>query len=339
MPTEITLRSPLDMHIHFREGAMLELVAPLTAETFAGGVIMPNLVPPVANLERLAEYAEAVKAAVAPHVFDPYMTLFFRGYSEAELAAAKDQIIGIKLYPSGVTTNSEGGVESIREAEATMSIMEEMGIPLLVHGESPDSFVMDREADFLSTYDDLAQRFPRLKIVMEHITTAAAVDMLDRHDNLHATVTLQHLLITLNDVAGGMLKPHLFCKPIAKRPADRDALLNAALNAHPKLSFGSDSAPHPIHKKECCGCAAGVFTAPVALAMLAELFAAHNALDNLQAFVSDTARNVYGVTPPDKTVVLRNEPTAVPERYGDVVPIRAGGEIEWSVAEVVAAAL
>jgi dihydroorotase len=174
---------------------------------------------------------------------------------------------------------------------------------------------------------------------MEHITTAAAVDMLDRHDNLHATVTLQHLLITLNDVAGGMLKPHLFCKPIAKRPADRDALLNAALNAHPKLSFGSDSAPHPIHKKECCGCAAGVFTAPVALAMLAELFAAHNALDNLQAFVSDTARNVYGVTPPDKTVVLRNEPTAVPERYGDVVPIRAGGEIEWSVAEVVAAAL
>jgi dihydroorotase len=332
MPSEITLQSPLDMHIHFREGAMLDLVAPLTAATFAAGVIMPNLVPPVADLERLEWYRGEVLRAVGQHIFEPYMALFFRSYTEAELVALKDRIIGIKLYPAGVTTNSEGGVESVRTAEATMAIMQEMGIPLLVHGEAPDAFVMDRESDFLPTYDDLARKFPQLKIVMEHITTRAAVELLDRYENLHATVTLQHLLITLDDVAGGLLNPHLFCKPIAKRPEDRDALLNAALTAHPKLMFGSDSAPHPLDKKECCGCAAGVFTAPIALAVLAELFDEHGALDKLQIFVSDNAQRIYGITPPKKEVRLVKEPCTVPARYGDVVPMRAGGEISWRVA-------
>ena len=331
MPTEIFLQSPLDMHIHFREGAMLDLVAPLSAETFAGGVIMPNLVPPVADLERLEWYTGEVRRAVGDHVFTPYMALFFRNYSEADLAAVRESIIGIKLYPEGVTTNSEGGVKSVSDAEQTMAMMQDMDIPLLVHGEVPESFVMDRESDFLPIYDELAQKFPRLKIIMEHITTAAAVKLLDRYENVHATVTLQHLLITLDDVAGGLLNPHLFCKPIAKRPEDRDALLHAALTAHPKLMFGSDSAPHPLEKKECCGCAAGVFTAPVALAMLAELFDAHDALDKLQAFVSGNAQSIYGLTPPAKTVHLVKEPCTVPAKYGDVVPIRSGGEIGWRV--------
>ena len=331
MPTEIILQSPLDMHIHFREGAMLDLVAPLSAETFAGGVIMPNLVPPVADLERLEWYTGEVRRAVGEHIFAPYMALFFRNYSEADLAAVRESIIGIKLYPEGVTTNSEGGVKSVSDAEQTMAMMQDMDIPLLVHGEVPESFVMDRESDFLPTYDELAQKFPRLKIIMEHITTAAAVKLLDRYENVHATVTLQHLLITLDDVAGGLLNPHLFCKPIAKRPEDRDALLHAALTAHPKLMFGSDSAPHPLEKKECCGCAAGVFTAPVALAMLAELFDAHDALDKLQAFVSGNAQSIYGLTPPAKTVHLVKEPCTVPAKYGDVVPIRSGGEIGWRV--------
>ena len=331
MPTEIFLQSPLDMHIHFREGAMLDLVAPLSAETFAGGVIMPNLVPPVADLERLEWYTGEVRRAVGEHIFMPYMALFFRNYSEADLAAVRESIIGIKLYPEGVTTNSEGGVKSVSDAEQTIAMMQDMDIPLLVHGEVPESFVMDRESDFLPTYDELAQKFPRLKIIMEHITTAAAVKLLDRYENVHATVTLQHLLITLDDVAGGLLNPHLFCKPIAKRPEDRDALLHAALTAHPKLMFGSDSAPHPLEKKECCGCAAGVFTAPVALAMLAELFDAHDALDKLQAFVSGNAQSIYGLTPPAKTVHLVKEPCTVPAKYGDVVPIRSGGEIGWRV--------
>ena len=168
MPTDIFLQSPLDMHIHFREGAMLDLVAPLSAETFAGGVIMPNLVPPVADLERLEWYTGEVRRAVGEHIFSPYMALFFRNYSEADLEAVRESIIGIKLYPEGVTTNSESGVKSVSDAEQTMAMMQDMDIPLLVHGEAPEGFVMDRESDFLPTYDELAQKFPRMKIIMEH---------------------------------------------------------------------------------------------------------------------------------------------------------------------------
>ncbi|WP_018969194.1 dihydroorotase [Rubritalea marina] len=337
MPREIQLRSPLDMHLHLRDEEMLKLVTPLTTETFAGAVIMPNLVPPVDHLERLLAYRERIMAASDGHRFDPLMTLFFRNYTEQELAEARDHIIGIKLYPAGATTNSEAGVKAIDAVEPTFRMMEEMGIPLLVHGET-HGFVMDREKEFLESYDYLATKFPKLKITMEHITTADAVAMLDKHENLRATVTLQHLVITLDDVAGGMLDPHLFCKPIAKRPEDREALVNAAVNAHPKLMFGSDSAPHPIEKKECCGCAAGVFTAPLALARLAQLFDKYGKLDNLQAFISDTAQQQYQVSPPEKIVTLSNEPFQVPEAYTGygqhVIPMHAGESLEWTVSKV-----
>ena len=145
----------------------------------------------------------------------------------------------------------------------------------MIHGET-HGFVLDRENMFLPIFEHLAQTFPRLKIIMEHITTADAVSLLNDYENIFATVTLHHLLITLDDVAGGLLRPHLFCKPIAKRPEDREALVKAAINAHPKLMFGSDSAPHPLDKKEACGCAAGIFTAPIALQALVELFERHN---------------------------------------------------------------
>ena len=327
-----SLHAPLDMHIHFREGAMLRRVAPLSAETFAGGVIMPNLVPPVDNLDRLERYEREVRKAVDGHAFEPYMTLFMRPYAESELASMKDRIIGVKLYPEGVTTHSDGGVDDLRDVERTLALMQDMGIRLMVHGESTD-FVMDRERAFLPVYEDLAARFPRLAIVMEHITTREAAALLDRHENLSATVTLQHLMITLDDVAGGLLNPHLFCKPIAKRPEDRDALLALALEAHPRLVFGSDSAPHPVDKKECAGCAAGVFTAPVALQMLVGLFEEHGALDRLQAFVSDNARRIYEVAPPEKTVVFEKTGAVIPERYGDVIPMYPGRELDWKVAE------
>lgn len=328
-----TLHAPLDMHIHFREGAMLRRVAPLSAETFAGGVIMPNLVPPVDNLDRLERYEREISEAVDGHAFEPYMTLFMRPYTESELASAKDRIIGVKLYPEGVTTHSEGGVGDLRDVEDTLALMQDMDIRLMVHGESTD-FVMDRERAFLPVYEGLATRFPRLHIVMEHITTREAAALLDRHENLSATVTLQHLLITLDDLAGGLLNPHLFCKPIAKRPEDRDALLALALEAHPGLVFGSDSAPHPVDKKECAGCAAGVFTAPMALQMLVGLFEEHGALDRLQAFISDNAKRIYGVEPPAKTVVFQKTGAVIPDRYGDVVPMYPGRELEWAVAEV-----
>jgi dihydroorotase len=316
---------------------MLRTVAPLSASTFAGAVIMPNLVPPVDSVERVLAYRERIQSAAAGHVFEPMMTLFFRAYGEAELAAARPHIIGVKLYPEGATTNSEGGVRAMAEAEPTLALMEEMGIPLMVHGES-HGFVMDRETEFLATYDALAAKFPRLRITMEHITTRAAVALLERHENLFATVTLQHLLITLDDVAGGLLNPHLFCKPIAKRPEDREALLAAALGGHPKLMFGSDSAPHPREKKECCGCAAGVFTAPLALARLAALFDAHGALDHLQGFTSGNARRIHGIVPPAKKVELRRMPFLVPAYYGSgdtlVVPMHAGETLPWGVGEI-----
>lgn len=325
---EFHLESPLDMHLHLREGDMLRLVAPLSARTFAGAVIMPNLVPPVDNASRLDAYRSAVIEAVGGEAFEPYMTLFFRSYALAELEAVRTRIIGVKLYPAGVTTNSEAGVRALQEAESTLEVMQELDIPLLVHGESA-GFVLDREAEFMTMFEHLARRFPRLRIVMEHITTREAVTFLDRYPNVFATVTLHHLMLTLDDVVGGLMAPHLFCKPIPKRADDRDALLDAALSAHPKLMFGSDSAPHPRDDKECTGCAAGVFTAPIALAMLVELFDEQGALENLQAFVSGNARRVYGLDPLPKRVSFVKEPAVVPSQYGPVVPFGAGRTVAW----------
>ncbi|MEM7387673.1 MAG: dihydroorotase [Verrucomicrobiota bacterium] len=329
----LQISNPVDMHLHLRDEDMLERVGPLSAHSFAGAIIMPNLVPPVDSLERLKAYRQRIEAANQGHDFTPWMTLFFKEYTEAELAAAKPHLIGIKLYPAGATTNSEAGVQAIEAAEPTIRRMEDLSIPLLVHGET-HGFVMDREAEFLSVYRHLAMKFPRLRITMEHITTAAAVGLLDDFENLFATVTLQHLLITLDDVAGGLLNPHLFCKPIAKRPQDRDALLEAALQAHPKLMFGSDSAPHPRDKKECCGCAAGVFTAPIALQVLADLFTKNGCEQQLQAFVSDNAHRVYHLSPANKIVTLAQRPAEVPAAYGDVVPMYAGETLPWSIDSV-----
>jgi len=208
--------------------------------------------------------------------------------------------------------------------------MSELDIPLCIHGET-DGFVMDREAEFVPVYKALAKAFPNLKIIMEHITTKASADALSEFDNLYATITLHHLYITLDDVAGGMLQPHLFCKPIAKRPEDREALLNLALSANPKVMFGSDSAPHPRNAKEAPGCAAGVFTAPIALPLLAQLFEKHNKLDNLQAFISDNACKIYNIKPQNKLITLIKEDYEVPSSYNDVVPFMSGKKIDWRI--------
>ena len=336
---EITLTSPLDMHLHVRDGEMLKLVAPLSARDFAGAVIMPNLVPPVTDDQALQAYTKRVLEASCSEHFAPLMTLFFRNYTEAELLAALSipGFFGIKLYPAGVTTNSDSGVSSWQMAEPTLRCMEALGIPLLVHGES-HGFVMDREEQFLPIYRHLAEQFPKLSICMEHITTVAALHLLDEYENLCATITLHHLEFTLDDLLGGAMKPHLFCKPVAKRSEDREALLHAALSGHPRVMFGSDSAPHPLHKKECCGCAAGVFSAPVALPALAKIFAEHGAADKLQAFVSDNACHRYGLTPPLKKVTLRDTAMQVPmvyRGYGQsVVSLHTEEQLPWSVCAV-----
>ena len=334
------LNEPLDMHLHLRDGDMLRLVAPLTSNSFSGALVMPNLVPPVTTKEALLSYKKRIIESCKDDNFTPYMTLFFQNnYSFEFLEDIKDEIIGIKLYPAGITTNSETGVSSmdIEVLRATLENMSKLGIPLCIHGET-NGFVMDREKEFMPIYESIASAFPNLKIIMEHITTKDAVELLDRYSNLYATVTLHHLLITLDDVAGGMLDPHLFCKPIAKRPEDRSALLNAALKAHPKLMFGSDSAPHPKHKKECCGCAAGVFTSPIALQVLVELFEKHDSLDNLNDFVSNNAKKIYGLDLNKKRIKLIKKDFVVPNIYEykdeKVVPMYAGKTISWSIDSI-----
>ena len=333
----IELDSPLDMHLHLRDGAMLDIVAPLSAETFSGALVMPNLVPPVTDEKMVRDYRERIAKAQGDDRFTPYMSLFFRSdFTPDFLERVREEILAIKLYPAGITTNSEGGVQGfdLEELAPVLGAMSDLGIPLCVHGET-GGFVMDREKEFIPIYERLARHFPDLMIVMEHITTKEAVAALDRYDNLYATITLHHLYITLDDVAGGLLQPHLFCKPIAKRPEDRSALLNVALGAHPKVMFGSDSAPHPREAKEAPGCAAGVFTAPLALPALAQLFDKHGALANLQSFVSDNARRIYGIHPPAKKVVLENASWLVPQIYEEtVVPMFAGQSLDWRILSV-----
>ncbi|XOB61898.1 dihydroorotase [Campylobacterota bacterium DY0563] len=334
-----TVNTALDMHLHLRDEGMLKLVAPLSSKTFAGALVMPNLVPPVTTKEALLGYKQRIIEACGNDEFEPKMTLFFKNdYSYEFLEEMKNEIIAIKLYPAGITTNSETGVASmdVEELRPTLETMSKLGIPLCIHGET-NGFVMDREKEFMPIYESIASAFPDLKIIMEHITTKDAVNLLDKYDNLHATVTLHHLLITLDDVAGGMLQPHLFCKPIAKRPEDRSALLEAALNAHPKLMFGSDSAPHPKHKKECCGCAAGVFTSPIALQVLADLFEKNGKLENLNSFISLNAQKIYNYKPKEKLIKLIKKDFFVPDayRYNEelVVPMFAGEKLSWSIEE------
>jgi len=332
----ITIKSPFDMHLHLRDNDMLKLVAPLTSQTFSGAIIMPNLVPPITTKEALLSYKQRIMDSITQKDFNPMMTLFFKPYSKEFLEDIKEHISAIKLYPAGITTNSEGGVESIdtKALAPTLNAMANLDIPLCIHGET-NGFVMDRESEFMTVYEELAIAFPKLKIIMEHITTKDAVDMVQKYDNLYATITLHHLLITLDDVAGGMLNPHLFCKPIAKRYEDRDALQKMALSGHPKIMFGSDSAPHPKHAKENCGCAAGVFTSPIALQVLAQLFDENNALDNLQNFVSNNACKIYNINPSKNEIVLEKRDFIVADSYNEyketVIPMYAGETINWSI--------
>jgi len=332
----ITLKSPFDMHLHLRDNDMLNLVAPLSSKIFAKAIIMPNLVPPVDSIEAVQAYKNRITKAIGNDDFQPLMTLFFKPYTKEFLQNIKNDISAIKLYPAGITTNSDGGVETIDTIilTPTLNAMAELNIPLCIHGET-NGFVMDREKEFMSVYESLAKAFPKLKIIMEHITTKDAVNMLKKYDNLYATITLHHLIITLDDVVGGMLQPHLFCKPIAKKYEDREALLNLALNGNSKVMFGSDSAPHPQHAKENCGCAAGVFTAPIALQVLVELFDKHNKLENLQKFISDNAVAIYNITPSKKEITLIKQEYIVPKVYEfngqKVVPMYSEQKLQWSI--------
>ena len=331
----LILKSPLDMHLHLRDDDMLETVAPYTAQQFAGAMVMPNLLPPLTTKEAINAYRARIEKITGNKPFRPYMTLFLKEKLDMEaLKELKESILAVKLYPSGVTTNSDTGLATIdvEGLRPTLEAMSELGIPLSIHGET-NGFVMEREKEFMPIFEALAEAFPGLKIIMEHISSKEAVETLDKYENLYATVTVHHLLLTLDDVIGGMLQPHVFCKPIIKTPADREAIQKAVLSGHPKIMFGSDSAPHPREKKESTGGSAGIFSAPVALPVLADFFDRHDKLALLQSFVSDNACRIYGINPPERQVRLEKSEWTVPEQIGNVVPLFSGMKIGHKIID------
>jgi dihydroorotase len=341
----ITLRRPDDWHVHLRDGAMLTEVVPYTARQFARAIVMPNLVPPVTDVEEARAYRERILAALpAGANFTPLMTCYLtdatdpgeiaRSYEEGVFAAAK-------LYPAHATTNSASGVTDIGRAMSVFERMASLGIPLLIHGEvtDPEVDVFDREAAFIDrVLDPLRRRLPELRIVLEHVTTKEAVDYVSASGpNLAATITAHHLVINRNAIFAGGIRPHLYCLPIAKRERHRQALRQAATSGNPRFFLGTDSAPHAVPAKEtACGCA-GIFTAPCALEIYAEVFEEERALDRLEAFAVLNGPEFYRLPVNETRVTLRREPFAVPERIGKgenaLVPFRAGDTLPWRLAD------
>lgn len=329
-----TIRRPDDFHVHLRESAMLKLVAPHTAKSFARALIMPNTKKPILTGQDALHYKQAILSAGAMGDFEPLMTIKLVGSTTPEtIQQAKElDVIAGKYYPEGVTTNSEDGVRDIKQLYPVFAAMETCGMVLCLHGESVGVFSMDREGHFLQDLKEVAFTFPQLRIVLEHVTTAAAVTVVRYGPpNIAATITVHHLVLTLDDIVGDKLNPHAFCKPIAKRPEDRDALLEAAMSGNPKFFLGTDSAPHSQKTKECASGCAGIFSAPVALAVLAQVFDTFEALDKLEAFTSEHGANFYGLPLNARMLTLSDDPWVVPEMYGPVVPFRAGHTLNWRV--------
>lgn len=333
-----TLKSPLDMHLHLRDGDMLRLVAPYSAEVFAGGIVMPNIIPPITTIDALHAYRKRVLEACGKELFLPYMTMFLKAYDDAFIEECAAHIIAMKLYPAGVTTNSAEGAKSIDAMEPQLKAMEALGIPLSVHAETHSPNLFHREQNFLPILEHTAKKFPKLKIIFEHISTKEGLELVADYENIYATITLHHMSLTVDDLMGERLNSHLFCKPVVKTAADRDAVLEAALNASQKVMFGSDSAPHPKDAKESGSAPAGIFSAPALLPKLTEIFDLHGKLDNLQSFISDNACSVYGITPPEKYVTMEKAEYQIPyvckNQKMEVVPMGAGDKCAWRIGSI-----
>ncbi len=333
---QFKMRKPIDCHLHLRNGDVLRTVLPFTVKQFKRAVIMPNTEPPVLTGWDAFTYREEILAAANGSRFKPLMTIqIVEGTKPETIAKAKEAgVVAGKVYPRGLTTNSENGVSDYRKIYPALAAMEECGMLALFHGEmqDPNGLCLDWESKFFPTLKDIAKSFRCLKIVMEHITTARAVDCIDQMgDNVAATITVHHLLITLDDVVGGKLQPHHFCKPIAKRPQDRAALVTAAMSGRKQFFLGTDSAPHLKAKKECASGCAGIFTAPVALPLLVELFEQHAALSGLEDFCSNFGADFYGLPRNGENISFVRKKWKVPPAYGGIVPFWAGKEISWQV--------
>jgi len=340
---ELTITKPDDWHLHLRDGAALRAVLPHSAQRFARAIVMPNLRPPIVSTQLALAYCARIRAALPSGTrFEPLMTLYLTedmAPEEVRRAGASGAVHAIKYYPAGATTHSESGVNDLGRCFRSLETMVEAGLPLLVHGEATDAQVdvFDREKAFLEhTLGPLVQRFPGLKIVLEHISTADAVQfVLAAPANVAATITAHHLLLNRNALFHGGLRPHHYCLPVLKREEHRQALLNAIASGHPKFFLGTDSAPHARGAKEVqCGCA-GVYTAHAAIELYAEAFEAASALARLEAFASFHGADFYGLPRNSEQLTLVRREWTIPDElpYGasTVIPLRAGEPMRWAV--------
>jgi dihydroorotase len=342
---QLTLTRPDDWHLHLRDGATLRAVLPDTARRFARAIVMPNLKPPVRTVADAAAYRARILAALpAAMRFTPLMTLYLTDLTSAEeirAAKASGFIHGVKYYPAGATTHSDAGVTDVTRAYPAIEAMQAVGMPLLVHGEvtDPEVDVFDREAVFIDRIlVPLLDRFPRLKLVLEHITTRQGVAFVRAMpDNVAGTITAHHLLYNRNAMFKGGIRPHYYCLPVLKRESHRQALVEAATSGSAKFFLGTDSAPHPQHAKEsACGCA-GIYTAHAAIELYAEVFEAAGALDRLEGFASFHGPDFYGLPRNEGRITLVKEAWQVPStlELGDgerLVPLRAGEAVAWRLA-------
>ncbi len=332
---EIVLRKADDMHVHLRQGDMLKSVLPFTAAQCGRALVMPNTMPAILTADDVTQYRNSILAELDKNAdFEPLMTFKVAPTTKPEdiPALKKAGAVAGKLYPDGVTTNSAGGVTDFEALYPVYEAMQLHELVLCLHGEMPGTFSLDRETRFLDVLRSIAKKFPRLKIVLEHATTADAVEcVLSLPENVAATLTVHHLYLTLDDIIGDRLNPHAFCKPVAKRPEDRDALVKAALSGNPKFFLGSDSAPHAIPTKECACGAAGVYTAPVLLPALVQLFEQHGKLAMLEPFTSTFGALHYGLPVNESFITLKKQDWVVAEQYGEVRPFMAGVTLGWKV--------
>ena len=342
----LEIQRPDDWHVHLRDGAELEAVLRFTAQRFGRAIVMPNLKPAVTTVELAGRYRHRILASLpADARFEPLLTLYLTESTtpeEIERAQASGFIHGVKLYPAGATTHSNAGVTNIANTYAALARMEEIGMRLLVHGETPrqDVDVFDRETHFIdATLRPLVERFPKLQIVLEHITTAGAAQFVaGARPGVAATITPQHLLLNRNAIFAGGIQPHFYCLPIFKRESDREALLAAATSGNPRFFLGTDSAPHErAAKQSACGCA-GMFTAHAAIELYAEAFDSAGRLDRLQAFASHFGADFYGLPRHLDTITLLKQPWTPPVSYsfgeGTLVPYRGGEPVAWRLAGV-----
>lgn len=337
----LEITRPDDWHLHLRDGALMSAVLPDTARRFARAIIMPNLKPPVTTTALALAYHARILAALPTGLqFEPLMTLYLTdNTTAAEIRAAKNSGIvhGVKYYPAGATTHSDAGVTAITKCDAALAAMEEVGLPLLIHGEvtNPEVDVFDREHAFIDqVLIPLVQRYPKLKIVFEHITTRQAVEFVSTTpDTMAATITPHHLLYNRNAMFTSGIRPHMYCLPVLKRERHRAALIDAATSGNPKFFLGTDSAPHARPTKEmACGCA-GIYSAHAAIELYAEAFEAAGALDKLEAFASFYGADFYGLARNTARIKLVKESWEVPSElaFGQhtLVPLRAGEQVAW----------